>query len=118
MSKYRTLSITAWPSVAATIQAERLRPTPPASRSKGFCKWFRRKAHRQHPYCQWCGCRLEFGLATVDHVVPLALGGTSRSTNLVLSCEPCNVAKGGELPKRRPRGPRWVVVERRLHASG
>ena len=32
--------------------------------------------------------------AQVDHVTPLAKGGTNDLANLVLSCGPCNVAKG------------------------
>jgi hypothetical protein len=36
--------------------------------------------------------------ATIDHVVPKALGGNGRAlTNLVLACKPCNTAKGESL---------------------
>lgn len=31
---------------------------------------------------------------SIDHVVPLALGGTNDLTNLVLACLPCNIKKG------------------------
>jgi len=31
----------------------------------------------------------------VDHLVPLALGGTDDDANLVLSCLRCNRSKGG-----------------------
>lgn len=50
--------------------------------------------------CTECGRKLAPGDAdlTLDHVVPVTLGGTGRESNLVTMCEPCNQAKGGELP--------------------
>jgi hypothetical protein len=33
----------------------------------------------------------------VDHYVPLARGGTGAESNLVLSCEECNLAKGTDI---------------------
>lgn len=44
--------------------------------------------------CVRCGAS---GPLTVDHIVPLALGGTHRLENLQAMCEPCNLAKGTEL---------------------
>mmetsp|Transcript_17837 Transcript_17837/g.35963 ORF Transcript_17837/g.35963 Transcript_17837/m.35963 type:complete len:93 (-) Transcript_17837:565-843(-) len=54
--------------------------------------------------CYYCGKRVRKvdwssnyngkDLATVDHVVPLARGGTDHPSNLVVSCKPCNVKKG------------------------
>jgi len=47
--------------------------------------------------CHWCSCDLsldfyqqETPYATVDHVYPIALGGDSNPTNLVVSCAACN----------------------------
>jgi 5-methylcytosine-specific restriction endonuclease McrA len=42
--------------------------------------------------CHYCG-RIK-GLLTVDHVVPLAQGGTWHITNLVGACSECNSHKG------------------------
>lgn len=45
--------------------------------------------------CRYCGKRAAEtadGL-TVDHVVPVALGGTDDSTNLVTACADCNAGK-------------------------
>lgn len=41
--------------------------------------------------CAWCGAR--HGL-TLDHVVPLARGGSNRIENLQLLCHGCNQYKG------------------------
>ncbi len=69
---------------------------------------FRRKAHRRHPYCQWCGGHLPRSRdATVDHVVPTSRGGSDDYGNLVLSCLPCNNQKGDALIPRKPLGPNW-----------
>lgn len=61
--------------------------------------------------CRYCGCPVTapgqvgchpngdeplpgFRWATVDHVVPLSLGGTNALHNLALACAPCNARKG------------------------
>ena len=46
------------------------------------------------PYCNWCGIRLMIGTATIDHVIPIARGGTNNKGNLVLACQPCNQRRG------------------------
>jgi 5-methylcytosine-specific restriction endonuclease McrA len=49
---------------------------------------------------------------TIDHVVPLVLGGTNASENLFAACNGCNRSKGGRLLsdwKKNPR-PGWTPV--------
>lgn len=49
--------------------------------------------------CALCGCQFEFGeppYITVDHIVPLARGGTNADVNLQILCEPCNGRKGAK----------------------
>lgn len=53
--------------------------------------------------CAYCGCHLVLPpaapRATIDHVMPKALGGAGRSiSNMVLACGPCNAAKSDQLP--------------------
>jgi hypothetical protein len=48
--------------------------------------------------CVYCAVRLEFDFATLDHVHPLAHGGTHVPGNLVLACARCNRLKGDLLP--------------------
>lgn len=35
---------------------------------------------------------------TIDHVIPLALGGTDKPDNLVAACQPCNAGKSSMSP--------------------
>jgi 5-methylcytosine-specific restriction endonuclease McrA len=48
--------------------------------------------------CVYCGASLELDIATIDHVYPLAHGGTHTPGNLVVACAPCNRLKGDMLP--------------------
>lgn len=43
--------------------------------------------------CRYCGAKAPDAPLRVDHVTPVALGGTDDPTNLVTSCEPCNAGK-------------------------
>lgn len=44
--------------------------------------------------CYYCGRYLLYEDTTLDHKVPKAEGGSDRKSNLVVSCRPCNEAKG------------------------
>lgn len=48
--------------------------------------------------CVYCAARLDQFTATLDHVVPLARGGSHDPGNLVAACAPCNRMKGDLLP--------------------
>ena len=43
--------------------------------------------------CQYCGAKAPDAILVIDHVKPVAAGGTSDIMNLVTSCEPCNQGK-------------------------
>lgn len=38
---------------------------------------------------------------TVDHVIPVALGGTDEPTNLATACQECNAGKTSSAPEQR-----------------
>ena len=44
--------------------------------------------------CFYCGCHLHNKNKTIDHVKPIAEGGTNEGHNLVICCKDCNEAKG------------------------
>lgn len=48
------------------------------------------------PSCFWCGCRLEWESAVVDHLNEDKQD--NKPTNLVVSCNDCNRARGAMLP--------------------
>lgn len=48
--------------------------------------------------CQYCGKKLMTKELTLDHVLPLSLGGKTSWTNLVVACFPCNNKKGNKTP--------------------
>lgn len=50
----------------------------------------------QQGLCAYCGIRL-FDEYHIDHVVPLARGGTNWPDNLLLACPTCNSSKGDKL---------------------
>lgn len=47
--------------------------------------------------CQYCGAKLNYRTATIDHVVPRAMGGKTTFANTVACCFPCNNRKGSRL---------------------
>lgn len=48
---------------------------------------------RDNHACRYCGAAAPDAKLTVDHVIPVALGGTDEPSNLVTACEPCNSGK-------------------------
>lgn len=45
--------------------------------------------------CQYCGRKApEHNIFVVDHLHPVALGGTNEIYNLITACEKCNLGKG------------------------
>lgn len=51
--------------------------------------------------------------ATIEHVIPIALGGSSKDTNLAVRCNLCNTASGhtmNEWLQRYKQNPTWDSV--------
>jgi hypothetical protein len=48
--------------------------------------------------CKYCGAQAPDVALTVDHVIPVALGGSDDPTNLVTACQPCNAGKASTAP--------------------
>ena len=48
--------------------------------------------------CHHCGGKFPPEKLTMDHLIPLARGGTSTQGNIVPSCKDCNSAKGLDTP--------------------
>lgn len=53
---------------------------------------YARDEHR----CQYCGVYVDDQTATLDHLIPQALGGHHKPSNLVTCCKSCNCSKGSK----------------------
>lgn len=49
--------------------------------------------------CQYCGRKLNYSDATIDHVIPRCKGGRSTFDNTVTCCSNCNKRKADKLPE-------------------
>jgi 5-methylcytosine-specific restriction endonuclease McrA len=74
---------------------------------------------RDHDTCQYCTRRLPRSELNLDHVVPRSQGGKTSWENVVCSCVPCNLRKGGRTPEQAgmkllkvPVRPRWTPLFR------
>ena len=68
---------------------------------------------RDESRCQYCGKKFPSSELSIDHVIPLSLGGKTRWDNVACACAECNKRKGGRLPSeagmkliRRPFAPK------------
>lgn len=48
--------------------------------------------------CHYCNEKFDKSQLTMDHVIPIARGGKSLKSNVVVSCKPCNNAKKYHTP--------------------
>ena len=53
---------------------------------------------RDNHTCRYCGASAPDVKLTVDHVTPVALGGSDDPTNLVTACAACNAGKTSSSP--------------------
>lgn len=68
--------------------------------------------------CQYCGATEDL---TFDHVVPRSKGGLTTWENVVAACSPCNLKKGGRMPKECGMIPAQTPFKpsvHELHANG
>jgi 5-methylcytosine-specific restriction endonuclease McrA len=80
---------------------------------------------RDRNTCQYCGRKPQRAELNLDHVVPRSRGGVTSWENVVCSCVPCNLRKGGRTPDeahmklmRQPIRPRWTPFFRGPPKSG
>ena len=53
---------------------------------------------RDNHACRYCGIAAPEVVLVVDHVLPVALGGTDEPSNLAASCCDCNAGKSASSP--------------------
>lgn len=68
--------------------------------------------------CQYCGDKSEL---TFDHLIPRSRGGLTRWDNVVTACAPCNLKKGGLMPRDAKMWPAQEPIKPtvfELHRNG
>ncbi len=50
-------------------------------------------------YCRYCGVAMGKAQLTIDHFVPLEMGGKNDTSNFISACRSCNKAKGAMDPR-------------------
>ena len=53
--------------------------------------------------CVYCGATPPSVVLQIDHIHPVAEGGTNAIDNLITSCQPCNIGKGANLLTNIPQ---------------
>lgn len=66
---------------------------------------------RDSGVCQFCGIVPK--QCTVDHLIPLAKGGTDDASNLVVACRRCNSIKHTKTPLELFNWPKWITYKDR-----
>ena len=59
--------------------------------------------------CVYCGVRLTMAMSHIDHITPIAQGGTNDDWNLQLLCPKCNLRKG-DRNDREYRRRLWTLI--------
>lgn len=59
-------------------------------------RWWQQKIGKGR--CQYCGAAVSPKALTMDHIVPLAMGGNSSKGNIVACCKACNTKKKTMMP--------------------
>lgn len=88
------------------------------SKKKNIIRYSKQNVFLRDFYkCQYCGIDVNKRTATLDHVVPISLGGKSTWENSVCACSKCNSIKGNHMkmkPKIKGYKPSfWELVEKR-----
>lgn len=81
-------------NIDRAIKAARQPPkiVRPEYREKRKSPEYYRKIRHQlaNTPCKWCGKILSFNDSTIEHIIPLARGGTNGRDNLAIACSECN----------------------------
>jgi len=68
---------------------------------------------RDDYHCQYCGISVNKKTVTLDHVLPISLGGRTSWENCTTACHQCNSTKGnksGIVPKTKPWKPSYFQL--------
>ena len=102
----RRVGVTPEQAVEMAFIPPSIKGVPRVEKRRGKYRDDKRKMMAVDPHCHWCRERLTMKIgapnqATLDHRIPLALGGLDNANNWVLACEKCNRDRGCEMPELR-----------------
>lgn len=86
----------AWADLSFGVDEAFVRAERNKARDLRRSQWWRQKIALG--ICHYCQKKIALNELTMDHVIPLALGGRSVKSNLVPCCKNCNNAKRASLP--------------------
>lgn len=66
--------------------------------------------------CQYCGANADAAGLHIDHIIPVARGGTNAKWNLLTACQPCNSGKS-DSEMNRVTVAEWVVTAKNYKFS-
>ena len=72
---------------------ERTRPTRTQRGYDYYWRTLSRVMRAAQPFCTRCGGTKDL---TLDHIIPLAKGGTNDQSNAMVLCRKCNSSKGSQ----------------------
>ena len=79
--------------ITASLAFQGTRPKP--VKRQRFAQGLRKTLYRgQGGRCVYCGRKLQMALSHIDHITPVAQGGTNARDNMQLLCPGCNTRKG------------------------
>jgi 5-methylcytosine-specific restriction endonuclease McrA len=137
--QYRTFDFDSWAELSAALNEEAIRTPsrrlriPRVILLQAYDHLPRAKVRfsrlniysRDNSTCQYCGRRPSRAELNLDHVVPRSRGGRTSWENVVCSCVPCNLRKGGRTPEEagmrlrsHPVRPKWTPLFRSTPRSG
>jgi 5-methylcytosine-specific restriction endonuclease McrA len=91
-------------------------------KKKGISRLSKRNVFLRDNYtCQYCGTAVNEDSATLDHVLPISLGGKSTWLNLSTACKPCNYRKANHTkmkPVRMPYKPDYFELAEKRRTRG
>jgi 5-methylcytosine-specific restriction endonuclease McrA len=137
--QYQTFDFDSWAELSAALHEEAIRTPNKRLRvprvillhaydhlPRAKVRFSRLNIYARDKYtCQYCGRKPARAELNLDHIIPRSRGGVTSWENVVCSCVPCNLRKGGRTPEEahmrlraHPVRPRWTPFFRGPPKSG
>lgn len=90
------------PTMGELIKSSKSKTKPKSNKRKSLTKSIRHEVFVRDEYkCVECGATKESVTLHVDHIIPVAQGGTDELSNLQTLCEACNLSKSNRAWKSK-----------------